>query len=79
MSEQLQEDGFCHAVILDGKGSAKEISFKQLDEYKTDMGVLWVHFDYTKEQSIDWITNKSNIDPIAVEALLSQITIGLLV
>lgn len=74
MIEQLQEDGFCHAVILDGKGSAKEISFEQLDEYKTEMGVLWVHFDYTKEQSIDWITNKSNIDPIAVEALLSQIT-----
>lgn len=74
MSEQIQEDGFCHAVILDGKGSAKEISFEQLDEYKTEMGVLWVHFDYTKEQSIDWITNKSNIDPIAVEALLSQIT-----
>ena len=74
MSEQIQEDGFCHAVILDGKGSAKEISFEQLDEYETHMGVLWVHFDYTKEQSIDWITNKSNIDPIAVEALLSQIT-----
>ena len=38
------------------------------------MGVLWVHFDYTKEQSIDWITNKSDIDPIAVDALLSEIT-----
>ena len=73
MSVDIQ-DGFCHAVILDGKGSAKEISFKQLGDYKTEMGVLWVHFDYTKEQSIDWITNKSDIDPIAVDALLSEIT-----
>jgi len=66
--------GFEHGVIFDGNGSAKEISFEQLDDYNTNMGILWVHFDYTHEQSIDWITNKSNIDSLAIDALLSQVT-----
>lgn len=70
----INENGFCHGIIFDGQGGAKEITFEELDSYDSSMGILWVHFDYTKEQSIDWITNKSNIDPIAVDALLSQIT-----
>ncbi|APW64813.1 zinc transporter ZntB [Poseidonibacter parvus] len=74
MENSINENGFCHGIIFDGKGGAKDISFEELDSYDSSMGVLWVHFDYTKEQSIDWITNKSGIDPIAAEALLSQIT-----
>ena len=70
----MNGNAFSHGIIFDGNGGAKKISFEQLDEYTPSMGILWVHFDYTQEQSIDWITNKSNIDPIAVDALLSQTT-----
>lgn len=68
------EKGFSHAVIFDGNGFAKKISFEELDTYTEDMGLLWVHFNYAHPESIEWITNKSNIDPIAVDALLSQVT-----
>ncbi|WP_122893510.1 zinc transporter ZntB [Arcobacter peruensis] len=74
MKKAIDENGFCHGIIFDGQGGAKDISFEELNTYDSSKGILWVHFDYTKKQSIDWITNKSNIDPIAAEALLSQIT-----
>ncbi len=70
----MNTNAFSHGVILDGQGGAKKISFEELNNYKPEMGVLWLHFDYSKEESIDWITNKSNIDAIAVDALLSQVT-----
>lgn len=70
----MSKKGLSHAVIFDGKGAARKISFDELVDYKTDMGLLWVHFDYSSEQAIDWITNKSNIDPIAIDALLTQET-----
>ncbi len=68
----MTENCFEHGVIFDGNGGAKRISLEELDNYKEEMGILWLHFDYSKEESIDWITNKSNIDPIAVDALLSR-------
>lgn len=74
MKKQMNNEGFSHALIFDGKGGGRRIGFEELDNYNEQMGTLWVHFDYSKEQSINWITNKSNIDPIAIDALLSQIT-----
>ena len=67
-------NGFSHGVIFDGKGGAKKISFEDINNYEPEMGILWVHFDYSEPQTIDWITNKSNLDPIAIDALLKQET-----
>ena len=60
-----------HALILDKKGGAKEIN---IEEYKEGMGLLWLHLDYSKNDTIQWLTNKSNIDPLAIEALLTEET-----
>lgn len=70
----MDNNAFSHGVIFDGKGSAKNISFEELDDYTPEMGLLWIHFDYSDPKSIDWITNKSGIDPIAIDSLLSNIT-----
>lgn len=70
----MHQNGLSHAVIFDKKGSAKELSYDQLQDYDKSMGLLWVHFDYSSQEAIDWITNKSGIDPIAIEALLTQET-----
>ena len=53
----MNENVFYHGVIFDGKGSAKSISFEELDDYNASMGLLWIHFDYSNPKSIDWITN----------------------
>ncbi len=60
-----------HALILDKEGGAKEIN---IDEYTEEMGLLWLHLDYSKSDTIQWLTSKSNIDPLAIEALLTEET-----
>jgi len=64
-----------HALLLDRDGSAKELSYEEINnsESKKD-GILWVHFDYSSPVARDWIRNKSGIDSVAIEALLTEET-----
>lgn len=61
-------------LVLDKKGSAKEINFDEIDNYYNSDNLLWLHFNYTKNQAIDWISKESKIDNIAVDALLADET-----
>jgi zinc transporter len=64
-----------HALLLDRNGSAKELSYEEINEAKRKKdGILWVHFDYSSEVAQDWIRNKSGIDSLAIEALLTEET-----
>lgn len=65
---------FSHALILDSKGKARKINFDELNNYTPDMGLLWIHFDYSDPKAIHWLKNKSKIDEIAIDSLLSNIT-----
>ena len=60
-----------HALILDKKGGAREID---IEEYKEEMGLLWLHLDYSKSDTTQWLKNKSNLDPLSIEALLTEET-----
>ncbi|WP_226896463.1 zinc transporter ZntB [Poseidonibacter ostreae] len=62
---------FEHALVFDKMGGAKHI---EVEKYKEEMGLLWLHLDYSKNDSIQWLNNKSNIDPLAIEALLTEET-----
>lgn len=62
------------AFILDNNGGAKELSYEELNCINTKNKILWVHFDYSSNEAIDWITNKSGIDEIAIDALLTEET-----
>lgn len=68
------ENGLLHAIIMDKKGSSIRVSYRELKEYKRGDGILWVHFDYSSSEAIEWITNRSGIDPIAIESLLKEET-----
>ena len=64
-----------HALLLDGKGSAKELSYEEINGTSLpNNGILWVHFDYSSEIAKDWIRNKSGIDSVAMDALLTEET-----
>ena len=60
------------AYLLDKKGKALELSYKEIDSANRTDKILWVHFDYSSPEAIHWITNKSNIDSIAIDALLTE-------
>lgn len=64
-----------HALLLDRNGSAKELSYEEINGASLpDNGILWVHFDYSSEIAKDWIRNKSGIDSVAIDALLTEET-----
>ena len=62
------------AFLLDKKGGAIELSYEELNNVNTNGKILWAHFDYSSPEAIEWITNKSGIDSIAIDALLTQET-----
>lgn len=64
-----------HALLLDGNGRAKELNYEDIngDNLPAD-GILWVHFDYSSDIAKYWIRNKSGIDSVAIDALLTEET-----
>lgn len=62
------------AYLLDKNGKADELSYEEIDTIDKTDKILWLHFDYSSDEAIDWITNKSNIDSIAIDALLTEET-----
>lgn len=64
-----------HALLLDRNGSAKELSYDDINSNQLpNNGILWVHFDYSSQMAKDWIRNKSGIDSVAMDALLTEET-----
>ncbi|RBQ28051.1 zinc transporter ZntB [Aliarcobacter vitoriensis] len=60
--------------LIEKDGTAQELEYHNLDSVQRENKILWVHFDYTSKEAQDWITNNSNIDSIAVDALLADET-----
>ena len=67
-------DGLIHALLLDGKGGKKPLSFDKVDQWEPAKGCLWLHFNYTDPESREWLENSSGLNEIAVSALLSEET-----
>lgn len=60
--------------LIQKDGTAQELKYEKLDNLERINKILWLHFDYTSKEAQDWITNKSGIDSIAVDALLADET-----
>ncbi len=60
--------------LIQKDGTAQELRYEKLDNLERVNKILWLHFDYTSKEAQDWITNKSGIDSIAVDALLADET-----
>ena len=64
-----------HALLLDKNGGAKELTYEDINDTKLNKdGILWVHFDYSSPIAREWIRNKSGIDSVAIDALLTEET-----
>lgn len=67
-------DGLIASYLLDGHGGGEAMQWDDINSWAPEHGVLWVHLDYTQEQSKNWIINISGLDEITSEALLAQET-----
>lgn len=65
-------NGLICAYLIDGAGGAKKLGREDLEQWKPEQGPLWLHFDYTSPEAIDWISNKSGLDEVSASSLLTE-------
>lgn len=58
-----------NASVLDGKGSATQISEKDIKKWKPSQGVLWVHLNLQFDGVADWLRTQAGLDDWTVETL----------
>lgn len=59
---------FCQ---LDGKGNAATVN-KKADVQATVANPCWIHLDYTKQATIDWINHTELLPPLAKKGLIGH-------
>lgn len=69
-----KESGLVFGFALTGEGGGKALDFSEVRKWQPANGPLWVHLDYTAEESKDWLFNESGIDDFIVESLIEEET-----
>ena len=68
----METNGLIYAYLLDGQGGAEKLSLENVQKREDEQNPIWLHFDYTSPEAIDWISNKSGLDEISASALLTE-------
>jgi len=68
----METTGLICACIMDGKGGAKKLSWEDIVQLESAQAPIWLHFDYTRPDAVEWITNKSGLDEVSASALLTE-------
>ncbi|MCP5522941.1 MAG: zinc transporter ZntB [Verrucomicrobiales bacterium] len=67
-------DGLIHAMLLDGHGGARQLSWESLRAWKREDGLLWMHLDYSRQTARDWLLGPAGLPEVVAEALLAEET-----
>jgi zinc transporter len=67
-------DGLLNAFLLDGKGGGTPLEWSEVDSWTPAQGALWVHLDFTRPGTHQWLEQKSGLDPLLAEALIADET-----
>ena len=68
------QEALIHACILSGDGGQQILDWDGVANWTEEQGPLWVHLDYTAENSIRWLRKQSTLDPVVVDSLLAEET-----
>lgn len=73
-SDRLSQ-GLLHAFVLDGRGSARSVSFEQLSvvvlaEYES----LWLHWERSHQYAEQWLRQRSHLSAFVCDLLLEENT-----
>ena len=69
---EASNQGLLLAYVLDGAGGAKKVGWDEIKSWKPGQGVLWVHLDYSKPETVEWLSEKSGLDEVISEALTEE-------
>lgn len=67
-----ENDGLLFALLLDKQGGARHLSFDEVQSWKPEHGVLWLHMDLQSSITKAFLENKSGINPLALESLTEE-------
>jgi zinc transporter len=76
----FMSESIIYAFIFDGQGGARAITREEIDLWKPEQGVLWVHVDYSHRDTRSWLSafasrdDIASLDDLAVAALLAEET-----
>lgn len=66
------DDSLITAYLLNGHGGGKLIGWSEIEQWKPEQGILWVHLNYTKDKAKQWLLKQSGLDPITSKAMLAE-------
>ena len=67
-----ENEGLLFALLLDGQGGARRLTFEEARNWTPEQGVLWMHMDLQSAETKDFLENKSGINPLALESLTEE-------
>jgi len=70
----VSDGGLIYGFVFDGDGGGQRIGWEELRDWRPEHGILWLHFDYSGEDTRNWILQESGLDAIPAEALLTEET-----
>lgn len=68
------DDGLLQARLLDGQGNNRHLEWDDLQSWRPEDGVLWVHLDFTHEKVRRWLLEEGGLDPLVSDALIADET-----
>jgi zinc transporter len=71
---QMEENnvGLILAYILDGVGGGRKVGWDEINAWKPEQGVLWVHLNYSIPDVQKWLSEKSGLDEVISDALTEE-------
>jgi len=73
-SEAGLEAGLRFACLLDGRGSAADMTWADVWKWEPTDGLLWVHLERDDPAAGKWVDEDSGLDPLVARALLAEDT-----
>lgn len=58
----MHDEGLIFAMSIDGKGGGRELRWEEVEQFSTDEGLLWLHFDFLGSSTQHWIEEHSKLD-----------------
>ncbi len=70
----MNSEALIHAILLDGAGGGRRLTWQEVLDWKAPLGILWLHFVLTEPGVEDWVRNHSDLSPMVADALMAQET-----
>jgi zinc transporter len=69
-----EKDALVCAYLLDGKGGGDALDWTEIDAWKPEQGLLWIHLDSTVTEAQSWLREKSGLSALTCDSLLDRET-----